>query len=128
LGVPVEALFAKVSRASRQWMTALVAALPRSSTNFLISDPRLDGLCSALLGNGMHRCHSLPRVALRLFLKGTRVSQNTTRSELLLSACARLPVVGDAVKAGDEVKFLMSKNYSWKLCYLQIILINIYQF
>jgi len=36
-------------------------------------------------------------------------------------------LVGDVVKAGDEVKFIMSKNYSWKIYYLQIILINIYQ-
>ena len=35
----------------------------------------------------MQRCRSLPSVALRSFLNGTQVSQNTTRYELLLRAC-----------------------------------------
>jgi len=45
----------------------------------------------------------------------------------VVAARAPLLVVTDAVKSGDEVKFLMSKNYSWKICYLQILLTNIYQ-
>ena len=40
---------------------------------------------------------------------------------------ALLLVVRDAVKSGDELNFLMSKNYSWKICYLQILLFSIYQ-
>ena len=58
-----------------------------------------------LLGKRVQRSRSLPNVTLRSFLNGTQVSQNT---------------------AGDEMKFLMSKNYSGKICYVQIILNNIF--
>ena len=46
------------------------------------------GFETTVLGKGLERCRSLPSVALRSFLNGTRVSQNTTRNELLLRACA----------------------------------------
>ena len=41
-----------------------------------------------LLGKRVQRCRSLPSVALRSFLNGTQVTQNTARYELLLRACA----------------------------------------
>jgi len=56
-----------------------------------------------------------------------RKSPKTRHGMSCYWARAHLPVIGNAVKAGDEVKFLMSKNYSWKICYLEIILINIYK-
>ena len=41
-----------------------------------------------LLGKREQRCCSLPSVALRSFVNGTQVSQNTTRYVLLLRACS----------------------------------------
>ena len=63
-----------------------------------------------LLGKRVQRCRSLPSVALRSFLNDTQVTQNATDHLNTTSCCcahALLPVVGAAVKAGDEVKFLM---------------------
>ena len=79
-----------------------------------------------LLGKGVQRCHSLPSVALRSFLSGTH-SPKTQHGKRFCCAQALFSVVGAAAKAGDEARFLMSKNYSWKICYLQIIPNNIYQ-
>ena len=53
---------------------------------------------------------------------GTEFTQNPARYELLLRAC---PFTNGWKR--EEVKFLMSKNYSWKIYYLQILIINIYQ-
>ena len=79
-----------------------------------------------LLGKRVQRSRSLPSVALHSFLM---VRKSTKTLHVMSCCCARvpLPMVGNAVKAGDGVKFLMSKNFSWKTYYLQIILINIYQ-
>ena len=79
-----------------------------------------------LLRKRVQRCRSLLSVALRSFLV-VRKSPETLHD---LSCCCShvlLPMVGNAVKAGYEVKFLISKNYSWKIYYLQILLINVYQ-
>ena len=54
----------------------------------------------SLPGKGVQRCRSLPSVALRSFLYSTPVSQNTT--QICCSVHARLPLVGDAVKAGGR--------------------------
>jgi len=75
-----------------------------------------------LLRKRMQRCSSLPSVARRSFLM-VRKSPKTLYGISWCCAHVPLPMVLNAVKADDEVKFLMSKNYSWKTYHLQIILV-----
>ena len=79
-----------------------------------------------LIGKRVQVCRSLPSVALRSILMVIK-SPKTLHGMCWCCAHVLLRMVGNGVKAGDEVKSLMSKNYTWKTYYLQIILINIYQ-
>ena len=66
------------------------------------------------LGKRVQRCRSLPSVTLRSFLVVLKLPKTLHG----MNCCCEhvpLPIVGNAEKAGDEVEFLMSKNYSWKI-------------